>query len=375
MEVGIFGAGVVGTSILYDILLDSRVSKVFVFDIDIDKLNALKKRFNTDKCEFIKADFQKDKINIENLDVAFGALPGSLGYKFMKWCISKGINLVDVSFMPEDPMTLNDSAKDSGVIIVPDAGIAPGLTNLLVGHFYFNVFDELQNVRIYVGALPEKPTPPLMHTITWSVPDFLDEYVRLARIIRDGLVAFLDPLSEIEKVTIPNVGEFEAFYSDGLRTLLQTLKIPNMAELTLRYNGHLAIMKTLDELDLLSDERISVNGCEVSPKELLSKVLEKYKSTTVSDKLVLLIEAKGTIMTSFESRSISMIANFSEKMNLSAIGTTTGFTASAIGRLILDKKIKEAGVMPPELIAKKQENVEFVISHLKTFENILFEGI
>ena len=375
MNVGIFGAGVVGTAILYDSILDKSISKIYVIDINEEKLKNLKKQFPSDKCEYIKADFQSNKIDVENLDLVYGALPGFLGYKFMKWCISKGFNLVDVSFMPENPMTLDTMAKDAGIAVVPDAGVAPGLSNLIVGHLYFNIFAELHKVMIYVGALPEKPVPPLMHTITWSVPDFIEEYVRPARAIRDGKVVFVDPLSEIIDYRIENIGEFEAFYSDGLRTLLGTIKVPNMAELTLRYKGHLAIMQTLDNVGLLSEEILDLGECKISPKEFLSKIFERYKDPSTPDKLILSVEASGKVNEEEKREKIIMIAGFYTCKRLSAISTTTGFTASAIGKLILENRIKEQGIIPPELIAKTKNNFEFVVNHLKTFDNIRFVGV
>jgi len=370
LNVGIFGSGVVGSAILQDCINNQRISKIFVYDKSKARINQLRNKFRTDKCEFKAMDFTKEETDISELDLIFGALPGVMGLKFMKWTIQKGVNVVDVSFTPEDPLQLDKLSKDASVTVIPDAGFAPGFTNLIVGDYYFNEFNRLNEVKIYVGALPEQPESPLMHTITWSVPDFVEEYTRPARIIQDGKVISVEPLSTIEKVEIKGLGRFEAFYSDGLRTLLHTVKVQSMAELTLRFKGHLQIMKILKALGLLSDEEIRVNSREVKPKSVLTKLLEKYKKDNIRDFIVMQIEAQGVINNTESTKSMLMIGKFDEENNISAIGISTGYSATAFGQLILEKRIREYGVIPPEIVAKEKENVTFIKNYLSKHKTI-----
>jgi lysine 6-dehydrogenase len=98
-------------------------------------------------------------------------------------CIKTGKNLVDVSYMPENPLVLHDKAVEADVTIVPSCGLAPGISNILVGHAYAEL-DKTSKVHIMVGGLPETPIPPLGYVITWSPESLIDEYTCKARIIK-----------------------------------------------------------------------------------------------------------------------------------------------------------------------------------------------
>ena len=168
-------------------------------------------------------------------DLVIGTLPGDVGYQSVRAAIDAKVDMVDVSFMPENPLTLDGDAVKAGVTIVPDCGVAPGISNLLVGHT-ISKLDEVESIRIMVGGLPEEPVPPLGYVVTWSVANLLDEYSRTAKIVKNGKVVEVAALTGLEEVEFPGVGKLEAFYTDGLRTLLHTVEgVKNMSEKTLRY--------------------------------------------------------------------------------------------------------------------------------------------
>jgi len=124
---------------------------------------------------------------MKKFDIVIGTLPGNLGYRSVKAAIDAGIDMVDLSYMPENPLTLNEDAVKADVTIVPDCGVAPGLSNLLVGRA-ISKLDQVEEVDIMVGGLPEVPAPPLGYTITWSVEGLIDEYTRKAKIVENGEV-------------------------------------------------------------------------------------------------------------------------------------------------------------------------------------------
>ena len=103
-----------------------------------------------------------------------------------------------------------------------------------------------REVTIRVGGVAGDPSAPYGYVVTWSVEDLLEEYLRPARIVRDGTPCERPPSSEPDRVVIEGVGEMESFLSDGLRTLLETLPgVRDMAERTLRWPGHAAAVAPL----------------------------------------------------------------------------------------------------------------------------------
>ena len=82
----------------------------------------------------------------------------------------------------------------------------------------------------------------------------------------------MDALSEIEPVSFPEpVGELEAFHTGGgISTMPFSWegKVEEMEYKTLRYPGHVAIMRPIRQLGLLSNEPILVKGQPVVPRDL-----------------------------------------------------------------------------------------------------------
>ncbi|MCW4031141.1 MAG: saccharopine dehydrogenase, partial [Candidatus Bathyarchaeota archaeon] len=168
--------------------------------------------------------------------------------------------------MAEDPFFFRESALDAGVSIVPDCGVAPGLSNILIGKASSQL-DEVEEALIYVGGLPQNPIPPLNYKITWCIEDLFEEYTRKAKIIRDGKTVEVAALKGLEEIEFEGLGKFEAFFTDGVRTLHHTIKANNMWEKTLRYLGHAEKIRLIKKLGLL--KKGSLTSINMSPWEFM----------------------------------------------------------------------------------------------------------
>ncbi len=243
--------------------------------------------------EFIKVKEPTELRHVlGSVDLALVALPSSTAFKYLRYLVSKCVDVVDVSFISEDPYSLEDRVRECGTTYVPDAGFAPGFSNLLVG-YASGVLGGLRDVAIYVGGVPKEPVPPIGYVVTWSAEDLIEEYVRPARVVKGGKVVEVDPLSEVGKVVIEGLGEVEWFTSDGLRTLLRNVRADNMVERTVRWPRHVAVMKALRDLGLMSGEEVLVGGVKVRPKDLLAHLLETKLRARVPDVAVLEVIARG----------------------------------------------------------------------------------
>jgi len=287
---------------------------------------------------------------LNGVDLAIGLAPGRLGFLSMKACIDAGVDMVDLSYMSEDPLALHYEALKKGVTVIPDCGFAPGLSNILVGKAV-SMLDHVESVRIFVGGLPEKNIPPLGYKVTWCVEDLIEEYVRLSIIVENGKKVEVKALDGIEMIEIPDVGLLEAFYTDGVRTLHHTIKgVNSMWEKTMRYPGHAEKIKTLMELGFFDETPILLDrGFKISPRELTIKLFEKRLSMfDLKDIVVMKIEVDG-IKDGQETRyTYHMLDLFDEEKQITAMARTTAYTASIIVELLLKGVIKEKGVVPPE---------------------------
>jgi saccharopine dehydrogenase-like NADP-dependent oxidoreductase len=306
---------------------------------------------------------------LRDFDLAMGFLPGKLGYGLTKACIDAGKDLLDVSFMSENPLTLNIDAKKAEVTIVPDCGLAPGISNILVGHAAAEL-DKVQAVHIMVGGLPEKPVPPLDYVITWSPENLIDEYMRKARIVKEGKIIEVEALSGLEEVEFPRFGELEAFYTDGLRTLPHTITgVSDMWEKTLRYPGHAEKIKLLKTLGFFAEERIDVDGVSVSPRKLTVKLLEqKLRKPEIRDIVALKVEVSG-VKNGRQTRYVyRLLDHYDEERKVTAMARTTAYSASIIAQLMLKKALREKGVVPTEKIGMNDALFRLFLGELEKRE-------
>ncbi|NMB99218.1 MAG: saccharopine dehydrogenase [Thermoanaerobaculaceae bacterium] len=363
MRVAVLGAGRVGNAIARDLHSDKNL-KVEVFDNSQRALDFLKEKgIKTKKCDLnSKAGIEKA---VKDADLVVGALPGFMGFQCVKNVIFCKKDIVDISFFPEDPFLLEAETKRNKVTCIVDAGIAPGCSNLIAGRM-MQILDEIDSMMIYVGGLPVERKWPYEYKAPFSPIDVIEEYTRPARIVKNGKIVEMEALSESELINFNGIGTLEAFNTDGLRTLLKTVKAKNMAEKTLRYLGHIEKMKVLRETGFFSKEKIEVDGKLLRPLDITAKLLFPLWSFSEGEEdiTVLRIEVKGKINKKNATYKFELYDKMDTEKGISSMARTTGYTATAIARLVLSGKFKEKGVFPPELIGSNIDNYLFVMKEL-----------
>ncbi len=316
------------------------------------------------------SDYSKLLEVIDDADLVIGLSPGRLGFNVMKACAEKKKDLIDLSFMAEDPFVFQESASDAGVIFVPDCGVAPGLSNILVGRSSREL-DEVQDVSIFVGGLPQKPVPPLNYKVTWCVEDLFEEYTRKAKIIRNGRTVEVDALEGLEEIEFEGIGRFEAFFTDGVRTLHHTVKAENMWEKTLRYPGHAEKIKLIKKLGLLEKEPMA--SLNMSPWEFMVKFWEENLSFFEAKDLVLMrIGVSGRKGSAKVLHTYELVDYFDERKNITAMGRSTAYTAFAVIKLVVERRIAVKGVVAPEILGMDKEIFE-EIKHILKERNLVIK--
>lgn len=358
MRVLVLGGGMVGEGIAYAL---KDVSEVTIADYSSEKLLRLKKKFGIDT---VRVDAFKEPLApvMKDYDVVSGALPGRLGMKVIREACKAGVDLVDNSFMEEDFYDLEKEVLNAGITVVPDAGIAPGLSNAIVGRIAAE-HGYLDNVDIKVGGLPEKNIPPIGYKVVFSPIDTLDEFTRKVQIIRDGKVTETEPGDGLEYFFVNGLGSLEAFYTNGLRSLLRNIKAKNMVEKTVRYRGHIEKMNFLKDIGMMDEAKIDLNGMEVAPKEMLASVFLKNLSfPDIRD--ILYMEIRVTPAKGSKEIVYTIFDKEDPNTGYTAMTRTTGFTNAAFTRLMTKGMIKEKGIVPPEMVAKDVNNFNEVIDFL-----------
>ncbi len=304
---------------------------------------------------------------VSDSDLVICAVPGSMGFETLKTLIHEKKTIVDISFFPENSLDLDNLAQKNGVTAAVDCGVAPGMDNILLG--YWDLEMEVKDFECLVGGLPVEKKWPFNYKAPFSPSDVIEEYVRPARLMEDGKVVTRPALSEVEIINFPDIGELEAFNSDGLRTLLDTMShIPNMKEKTLRYPSHAQNIMVLKESGFFSTKPIEIDGKTITPIDFTSNVLFKDWQLEVDDKefTAMRIRIQGIENGSERTITYHLLDRYDEETRLSSMSRTTGYTATAVANLILEGKFDKRGIIPPELIgASGKENVDYILSYLE----------
>lgn len=366
----VLGGGLVGGPIALDLVKDTGL-KVTLADISKSML----KRITDDRIVKIQADLSEAtelQALVNEHDLIVNAVPGFMGYNTLKQCIEAGKNVVDIAFYPEDVFGLTELAKEKGVTVIADMGVAPGMSNLLTG-YAASKLEKVSNVEIYVGGIPKIRHQPWEYKAVFSPADVLEEYTRPARLVENGAIVIKPPLTEVEHLEFNQIGTLEAFNSDGLRSILFTIDAPNMKEKTLRYPGYAEKVKLLADNGFFSNEEIEVAGKKVKPLDITSKLLfDQWKLNEGEvDITVMRIIVEGEKNKKLLRYQYDLYDEFDPDTGIHSMARTTGYSASMAVRLVAGGFYNEPGITVPEMLGKNENHVLFMLEGLKS-RNVIY---
>lgn len=360
MTIAVLGAGMVGRAIALDLANNYAVTSLDLNDSNLEILKSRNASINTVTANLSNYAAYNDWLS--TFDLVVTAVPGFMGYKTLEAVIHSGKDVVDISFFSEDVLQLDALAKEKGVTVITDCGVAPGMSNFIIGRY--NEEMKVTAFEFYVGGLPKERKPPFEYKAPFSPVDVIQEYIRPARLVENGGIVTKAALSDREKMQFDKVGELEAFNTDGLRSLIYTMKhIPEMKEKTLRYPGHIDLIIALLQSGFFEETPVRVDDKEISPLAFTSKLLVKEWKLEPEEeeftimKVIVKGENKTVVYDLYDEYDIST--------KTSSMARTTGYTCTAAVNLIVKKMFIEKGVFPPELIGKDKACFDFVIEYLK----------
>jgi saccharopine dehydrogenase-like NADP-dependent oxidoreductase len=299
-------------------------------------------------------------------DLVVGALPSAIGRQTLEAVIDAGKDYVDISFMPEDALELDLRARERGVTAVVDCGVAPGVSNMMVG-YAADRLDTCDNVEIYVGGLPVQRQWPYDYKAGFAPHDVIEEYTRPARFVENGRIVVKEALSDPEFLDFSGVGTLEAFNTDGLRTLLRTIKAPFMKEKTLRYPGHVQLMRALRETGFFSKTAVEAAGQWIRPLDLTAAIL--FPKWTFeegeADLTVLRVMVEGRRGSSRERYSWDLLDYFDPQFGLRSMSRTTAFPAAIVASMVASGGFARPGVHPPETLGATPGLLDVILRELR----------
>jgi len=296
---------------------------------------------------------------LEGYSLVLDALPSTESYQLIGDCIKAGTDVVSVSFLEEDFMILDQAARDSKVRVIPDCGGAPGFSHMMAG-YSVNHLRGAERVVMKVGAIPARPEPPFYHSLTWSVEDLVEEYVRPAKCRHEGIIEAPDPFDTIVEEHIQGL-PLQSFLSDGARSFLTNFPdVPFMEERTLRHHGHMDYMKPFHEQGILQPGLEPSETVGSSPRRELAKRLEReFSSLPPEDRFIMQIEVSGPNGRHRHEYNMP----YQAESGVFGLVNSVAVTAVEAAAMILDGTVSESGVLPLELLASEDNFARMCRAH------------
>jgi lysine 6-dehydrogenase len=365
----VLGAGRVGAAMALDLAADDglAVTAVDASEAALGRLKeAAERRSVTVGTRVADLSDPGGLVNaLDGFDLAIGAVPGPMGYRTLEGVLDAGLDVVDISFFEEDPYDLDELARRTGRIALVDAGVAPGLSNLVLGHMEARL-RRVSRFECLVGGIPADPAPPWEYRAPFSPIDVIAEYTRPARLRRGGEELTLPALSEVEELEFPGVGRLEAFNTDGLRTLLRTSTAPDLVEKTMRWPGHADRIRALRDTGFFGEDTLEVGGASVAPLDLSAQLLfDAWRyAPGEADLTAMRIVVEGDDAAGPVRHELRLVDRYDGETDTSSMARTTGYTATALARLVLDGTYQEPGVSAPERVGALEGTLERVLAEL-----------
>jgi lysine 6-dehydrogenase len=353
MRIVVLGSGMMGQAIAYDLSKFSNFDRITLTDKDNQTLQSAKKNLSDKKIDFKILDIEKiSEVNncFKFYDIAISAVPYKYNYILTKTAIENKIHLLDLggnNTIVDKQRSLSKIANKRQVIIIPDCGLAPGMTSVLTRDIT-ETLESIDYVKIRVGGLPLNPKPPLNYQIVFSPNGLINEYIEDAIVLDNRKIVFKKSMTEIEKMQFPKpFGKMEAFLtSGGCSTLPYTFKnkIGFLDYKTIRYPGHCEKFKLLLDIGLGDEKQIKVGNKSIIPREILINFLYKFLPINEKDAVLLKVISKGKMNGKKVDLTYSMIDYYDDKNKITSMMRTTAYPTSIIAQMIEQNLIKQRGI-------------------------------
>ena len=344
----VLGGGLQGSAAAFDLLRMSDAS-VTLADAAPEQLPEFLRPYRGKRLAVLKVD-ARDASNLRAVmrghAAVLCALPYYFDFEMARLAVDLGIHFADLGGNTEivrRQETLDDAARQKGVSVMPDCGLAPGMVNIFAAEGMRRL-DRTDIVRLYVGGLPQHPEPPLNYAVVYSLEGVLDYYTTPSWVLRHGVLTEVDALSEVEPVSFPPpVGELEAFHTGGgISTMPWRFAdcVQTMEYKTLRYPGHAAIMRAVRDLGLLGAEPVDVKGTPVVPRDaFISVVSPKLREPKVQDLVALRVVVTGVKGGQPRTVSFRLLDYYDAEHGISAMMRTTGYSLAITALMQAEARI------------------------------------
>jgi lysine 6-dehydrogenase len=358
MKIAVIGAGLMGRAAVYDLAHLDDIEEVGIYDIDEKLAVEMAKKYGNNKGKAGYLDAGDENAVYECLK-DYDSVVSCVTYKYnpimTKAAIKAKCHMVDLGGNNDTVNTqleMDQEAKDAGVIIIPDCGLAPGMISVMAADAV-SKFENVKSMKIRVGGLPQFPRLPLNYQMVFSAEGLINEYSEPCVILENGRKKTVDPMTSVEDLEFDGIGKLEAFYtSGGTSTLPDTYKdkIDFLDYKTIRYPGHCELFKPMLEIGLASRDKITVENQTVEPRAVFKTVLDNNLTLDEPDLVLVRLTTEGEKDGQDKKICYEIIDKQDMETGLTAMMRTTSFPATIVAWMAAVGQISERGCKPQERV-------------------------
>ncbi len=353
----VLGSGRQGTAAAYDLALRGDAREIVLADASDERARQAASWVSTRLPSNHPVQLTPKPVNggnadsvlalLRNTDAAINALPYRYNLDITRYAIQARCNLCDLGGHPDTPtaqLELSDSARRARISVVPDCGQAPGMSTSLMA-LALSMVPSPESLELWTGGLPLDPAPPLFYRLNSAVQGLTNEYDGPCYSLRDGKIVALESLSEAQAVDFPRpLGRLEAFCASGTSSTFPRTYRGKLRQLTcriVRYPGHLDAIRTLKTLGFFSEKRLTVDGCNVSPRRMTETLLEPLLAgdPATEDLVVVRVHCTGRAKRRPIRAEVDMLVQHDPKTGLTAMQRCSGFDAAIVAAMMAGGEI------------------------------------
>lgn len=359
MKVLIAGSGLIGPTAAFYTLAFPEVTEVLLADVDQSSLELAGEKLSSsvqvNKLELIQGDVTdpNEKLWV-GIDLVISAVPRAISHQVIRTATAKEIPVIELTLPLDAEMTALESELEGvGVPVIIGVGLEPGLTEIMA-RYAARDFEQIDELHIQVGGVPEKPTPPLGYKLLFGGQGLpLSE--ASASMVCQGRLVEVERYTGVERISFPEIGDLEAHYEMFMPWILDLPEFGNLklgTQKTIRWPGFAEKARALRDLGLLSQKPVEVDGLAVTPKEFLDRIIHPLVKLEAGEYDLTLFRV--VVLGTREGKScrckIEMVDHFDKKNGFTSMSRTVGATGACIARLVLCGKVKDTGILRPEQV-------------------------
>ncbi len=344
-KVLMLGAGKVG-SLIACLLSETGDYQVYVGDSDEETIKRVEElacsNLTIQALDATSRPALERFLESHTVDAVFSCLPYYCNFLVAEMALKYRLHYFDLTEDVEVARHIARISAGADTAFVPQCGLAPGFISI-IAHELMTHFQQLDTVKLRVGALPINPSNALKYSLTWSTDGLINEYGNLCHGVEDGIATVLLPLEGYETIEVDGL-LYEGFNtSGGIGTLAETYgnRVRTMNYKTLRYPGHCEKVHFLMQDLKLNQDR-----------DTLKRILENAVPKTLQDVVLIYVSVTGKQGGElFEENYVKKFyARKIVNRRWAAIQVTTASSLCAVADMILQSAFPPKGFVTQESI-------------------------